>query len=421
MQRIVLLALLAMTLLLTAPARPAHADGHSLLDICGQLQERALLAAPDVAFVVIDLRDDIQCSLNADAVFRSASLYKLVVMAEAYDQAERGVFSFDERLQFEDRHYVDDLPSTIPEELPELSAGEALRLMIELSDNASAEALRERLAPFAVAAALDRLGMDTTALGRVFVTTPADIARFFAMLYRGEVVSAEASAEMLAVLREQRLNDLIPQALPAGTEIAHKTGRLDRYLHDAGIVYAPGGDYVTVLMTRWQDDVNDSYVAIFDLTELLYAAFDTPVSGAEAQPSPPPTVSEATPGEPDTVGEPLAPDTSETSPAPAVEEGGTGSGNSEVGSAEAVATATSEVAASTDASNLSTASEWWRRPVPLAASLTLLAFVLVSVLVIGLVIGRRLRARGGARSVEESMAESMAESADGADTDGPAG
>ena len=216
-------------------------------------------------------------------------------MAEAYDQAERGVFSFDERLQFEDRHYVDDLPSTIPEELPELSAGEALRLMIELSDNASAEALRERLAPFAVAAALDRLGMDTTALGRVFVTTPADIARFFAMLYRGEVVSAEASAEMLAILREQRLNDLIPQALPTGTEIAHKTGRLGRYLHDAGIVYAPGGDYVTVLMTRWQDDVNDSYVVIYDLTELLYAAFDTPVPGAEAQPSPLPTVVEATP------------------------------------------------------------------------------------------------------------------------------
>ena len=54
MQRIVLLALLAMTLLLTAPARPAHADGHSLLDICGELQERALLAAPDVAFVSKD-------------------------------------------------------------------------------------------------------------------------------------------------------------------------------------------------------------------------------------------------------------------------------------------------------------------------------------------------------------------------------
>jgi beta-lactamase class A len=37
--------------------------------------------------------------------------------------------------------------------------------------------------------------------------------------------------------------------VPAGVEIAHKTGSLPGLLHDAGIVFSEGGDYVIVVLT----------------------------------------------------------------------------------------------------------------------------------------------------------------------------
>ena len=35
--------------------------------------------------------------------------------------------------------------------------------------------------------------------------------------------------------------------------MGHKTGELDGYKHDAGIVYAPKGDYVIVVMSNTKD------------------------------------------------------------------------------------------------------------------------------------------------------------------------
>ncbi len=56
---------------------------------------------------------------------------------------------------------------------------------------------------------------------------------------------------MIAILRGQHHNGLIPEPLPAGTEIAHKTGTLHDTLNDVGIVFGPGGDdpYVIAVMT----------------------------------------------------------------------------------------------------------------------------------------------------------------------------
>ena len=178
--------------------------------------------------------------------------------------------------------------------------------MVVLSDNAAALALRERLDPVAVDAAPGRLGLDDTALGELFVTTPADIAQFFSAVYRGELVSAQASEQMLALLSAQELNDLIPAVLPAGTEVAHKTGLIEDYLHDAGIVFAPGGDYVFVLLTRWEEAIEESYLAIHELTALAYGAFESPVEPPLPQPTPlQPAVVEAAAGEPGTVEPPL--------------------------------------------------------------------------------------------------------------------
>ena len=51
------------------------------------------------------------------------------------------------------------------------------------------------------------------------------------------------------MLKRQKFRAGIPAKLPAGIEVAHKTGTVTRVHHDAGVVYAPR-PYVLVVLTR---------------------------------------------------------------------------------------------------------------------------------------------------------------------------
>src|SRR5437879_4192609 len=68
-------------------------------------------------------------------------------------------------------------------------------------------------------------------------------------IYKRELVSAEASEQMLDILKHQKLRDRLPRFLPMGWEIAHKTGLLRRACHDVGIVFSPQGDYMICVLT----------------------------------------------------------------------------------------------------------------------------------------------------------------------------
>ncbi len=381
--RVPALALVLLALAL-APARgSAHAGVHPLEEICDSLQERTTASDAHVGLVIIALGYDARCSVNAGETFRTASLYKLIVLAEAYAQSVSGEFSFDETMTLEARHYVDDPPQLRPSGPVQLSAWEAIRRMIVFSDNGAALALRERLGPERVARTPQRLGLPDTSLAGQFVTTPSDIARFFSALYRGELVSPEASEQMLQLLRAQQLNDLIPAALPAGTEVAHKTGLVEQYLHDAGIVSAPGGDYVLVLLTRWEAAIEQSYLAIHDLTALSYTAFETPLPPpAPSQPA----VVEAAAGAPGTVDLALA----------RVAE-------------QPVVTASAPPIVLADA--FISSSAWWRQPAPLLSVLAAAALIpLLMVFARRRVVAVRAAPAGGAPAVVLVQAQAIAAS-----------
>lgn len=264
---------------LIAP-RPAHAG--PVDDVCAPMQAYAAASGARVGFVVLDLTDGSRCANRSGEVFRTASLYKLIVLAEAHEQARRGVFSFDESLTIRAyRPATDTRPEGV--DVFELDALEAARRMIQVSDNNTAEALAKRLTWAAVHAAPARLGLTGTVLRPEYTTTPDDIAHFFARLHFHQLLGPEEDEAMLEMLRGQLVRDRIPWFLPDDVEIAHKTGRLYEYANDAGIVYAPAGPFVLVLLTASDDTLGPGYEAIRNLARTAYEAF------AEERPAPTPT------------------------------------------------------------------------------------------------------------------------------------
>ena len=79
------------------------------------------------------------------------------------------------------------------------------------------------------------------------------MGRLLSGMYRGQVVSEHASAAMLKMLADQRLNGKLPFYLHAlGIPVAHKTGEDSGITHDVGIVYA-GRPFVVCILTSGTD------------------------------------------------------------------------------------------------------------------------------------------------------------------------
>lgn len=256
----------------------AHAQrGVGLQSVCADLRASAEAFQGRVGFVAVDLVNGERCEYGESESFLTASLYKLVVLAEAYDQESRGEFSFDEEIVVRPEHTIDDAPELRLTQPIAMSAREALRRMIQVSDNGTAHALRERLGMSRVAAATARLGMPDTVLGADFFTTATDIVSLLGRLDAGTVVSPEASREMLGILRGQQIVDRIPFALPDDVLVANKTGNLYQNVHDAGIVYAPGGRYAVAMLTEADVSVDFGYELIRELSALTFEAYREPL------------------------------------------------------------------------------------------------------------------------------------------------
>lgn len=103
------------------------------------------------------------------------------------------------------------------------------------------------------------------ALEKVTTTTAADQVLLLELIMRGAdepeiaehlMVSPELCRMAMRFLTWQRFRNMIPALLPAGTTVAHKTGRGQRGWMDAGIVYCAGRP--AYILSATTDGVPDS-------------------------------------------------------------------------------------------------------------------------------------------------------------------
>ncbi|MBI3979232.1 MAG: serine hydrolase [Chloroflexi bacterium] len=228
------------------PGAPAGQDLQT--EIEGYLDGRAGL----YGVAIQDLDTGRTVLINADREFLSASTYKVLVMYRVYEQLETGRLSPDDVLSITERDAVEGDPDGGLMPGTAVTVADALELMITVSSNSAAYALARQVGGWgSVDAAAAELGMSGTGFqDGYFRTTPSDMVRFFRALAQGQLVSADASRQMIRLLSRQQVNDRIPALLPGVATVAHKPGELPGVRNDVGIVAGPGGRYVVGVFSR---------------------------------------------------------------------------------------------------------------------------------------------------------------------------
>lgn len=234
--------------------------------------------------VVKNLKTGQNYSYNPEKEFQSASLYKLWVMGVAFQKIKNGQISESEILTGNIDAFDQILNETTPtptatpsgeptpteEKKVSYSVSDAIEKMITVSDNYAALFVASRSGSFAVTNFLKEYEFENSNFRQPPKTTASDIALFFEKIYKGEIVDENYSAKMLDILKKQTLNDRIPKYLPDDIEVAHKTGELGEYKHDAGIVYSRKGDYIIVVLSK----TKNSYNAVEKIAKFSKEIFD---------------------------------------------------------------------------------------------------------------------------------------------------
>lgn len=235
-------------------------------------------AKGDYAIAIKNLKTNENFYLNEHKSFKTGSLYKLWIMATVFDRIKNGDFKEDEILSNEvsvlnDKYHIPADIAELKEGSIALSVKDALYQMITISHNYAAFLLTDKVKLSTVKEYIGSNGFDESDLGGDLPTTSAyDMEAFFGKLYRGEFTDKDSTEQMLLLLKQQKLNNKLPKLLPQNTIIAHKTGELDLFTHDAGIVYTAEGDYIIVVLSE-SDIPSGAEARIADISKAVYEYF----------------------------------------------------------------------------------------------------------------------------------------------------
>lgn len=124
-----------------------------------------------------------------------------------------------------------------------------IRQLINKSDQAAWDLLRDRLGRPAIKAYAHSLGLSSYDTENEVITA-SDMAQFLSKLYGGELLSKANSQRLLSFMRNTNYEQYIPPAVPVGYPVYHKVGFIETYLNDAAIIVGDHGAVVLVIFTH---------------------------------------------------------------------------------------------------------------------------------------------------------------------------
>ena len=249
----------------------------------------------DLGIAFTDMKTGEGFMLNADLEMPAASAFKVFLLAELLRQCEAGPMNLMDRHELKEEFYspgsgvlVDLLPGM------NLTLMDYARLMMMLSDNTATDYLyhvvggenirKNIIEPYGLSKtkcdypckllidtyfdSAKKVGGERCWLGTEDYrcttatndsTSPADMEKTLRLMYEGKLVSPWVSEQMVDIMKRCHTNSRIPRYLPKGTEVAHKTGTMDKVANDVGVVYTEKGDYVLCMFYNGNTATREEY------------------------------------------------------------------------------------------------------------------------------------------------------------------
>ncbi len=214
---------------------------------------------------------------NGDELYYPGSLLKVAVMLTVLKQAQRDKSLLERKIQFVSPGKMEvNVPVSSPMIVGSFyTVQELIERMIVQSDNDATTLL------FLV---YDRALYDDLFAklsipvqnpeDRFYQVHPADIAKFFRVLYNASYLSSLYSEYALSLLTKSEFNQGVMLGVSADTKVAHKFG--ERYttsnlvqLHETAIVYRGSASYVISVMTEGKN-MNDLAPVIEGLSRICF-------------------------------------------------------------------------------------------------------------------------------------------------------
>jgi beta-lactamase class A len=256
-----------------------------LADLQHLLAAASARSSWSVAIDVEDLATGFESGVNMNTSMPAASTIKIPVMVEVFRQMKQGTLDLHRsvHLQRSDRDCGSGDLCYGAAGTP-VSVDQLLWAMITDSDNTATNMLIRLVGRAHINQTMRRLGLVHTSLGDyirtdngsiryTLRTSPHDMIKLLDAMAHHTLIDQWSSNEMLSILTGQRHNSLLPQPLPAGTQIAHKTGSLHDTLNDVGIVYLAGEPYAIAVMTTNLPNLQSGRTFIRHVSRLAYDSF----------------------------------------------------------------------------------------------------------------------------------------------------
>ncbi len=247
---------------------------------------RTLNSALDgvLGFYAIDLNNGRTLSLNRDTVFPQASSIKIAIMIQMFKSARAGAFKLTDPVTLKPEDTVGGsghLQILLRSGPTTLTVRDLIGAMIETSDNTATNRCIAMVGIDQVNRTLGELGFRATRLQRKMldtaaaaqdhenISTPEEMARLLEMIYRGKILDADASHEMLAILK--RVDADMRKVIPESVEVAAKPGELTGVRCETGLILLPRRPFVLSVNSTFLDANTDPVGAV---TRIVYEHFE---------------------------------------------------------------------------------------------------------------------------------------------------
>ncbi|WKD86810.1 Extended-spectrum beta-lactamase PER-1 [Polaribacter huanghezhanensis] len=251
----------------------------------------------EVAVAFLDLSDEKNhVFINVDEKFHAASTMKVPVMIELYKQQSEGEINLNDSILLKN-----EFKSIVDQSLYSMDIGDdsddviyskidtkqklydLMYSMITVSSNLATNVLIELVDAKKTTTTMRSLGAGKIEVlrgvedikayqkGLSNSTTANDLLVIMKAIAIGTAGTKEDCEAMIATLKDQKWNDMIPKYLPKNIEIAHKTGSITGVHHDAAIVYLPNGkSYLLILLSKNLKDFDKSTDQLAKISKSVY-------------------------------------------------------------------------------------------------------------------------------------------------------